>query len=122
MITIHFQVIMVYEKRFWPEDINVIILLQTKNNQSIEFSETLKEMLKNENMDTEVMKTILQTIHQYDILPSTDVPVLITWFGGPAAILLEDLSEKLIGQICHEVLCYYLNLAPELNQPIRIIK
>ena len=113
---------MVYEKRFWPEDICEMILLHTEKQRSIEFSELLKEMFKNENVDNQVIETILQTIHRYDVLPSTDIPVLITWFGGPAALLLEDLSGNLIGQLCHEILCYYLNISPEFNQPIRIIK
>jgi hypothetical protein len=113
---------MVYEKRFWSENTDVMILLHIEKKQSIQFSESLNEMLKNENVNTQVIETILQAIHQYDVLPSTDIPVLITWFGGPAALLLEDLSENLIGQICHEVLCYYLNIPSELNQPIRIIK
>jgi hypothetical protein len=113
---------MVYEKRFWSEDTDVMILLHIEKKQSIQFSESLNEMFKNENVNTQIIETILQAIHQYDVLPSTDIPVLITWFGGPAALLLEDLSENLIGQICHEVLCYYSNIPSELNQPIRIIK
>lgn len=113
---------MVYDKNFWPEDIYDIILLHTEKEQSIELSESLKEILNNEKIDLQIIKTIIEAIHRYDVLPSTDIPVLISWFGGPAALLIEDLSEMIIGQICHEVLCHYLDISSELNQPIRIIK
>jgi hypothetical protein len=113
---------LVYDKSFWPEDINDIILLNTEKEQSIELSESLKNILNNEKIDAQIIKTIIEAIHRYDVLPSTDVPVLISWFGGPAALLIEDLSEIIIGQICHEILCHYLDIPLELNQPIRIIK
>jgi hypothetical protein len=113
---------MVYEKSIWPENICEIVILRTDKQRSIELSESLKDMFKHENVDNQVIETIIQTIHRYDVLPSTDIPVLISWFGGPAALLLEDLSENLLGQLCHEVLCYYLNISSESNQPIRIIK
>ncbi len=118
----YLKVVLVYDKSFWPEDINDIILLNTEKEQSIELSESLKNILNNEKIDAQIIKTIIEAIHRYDVLPSTDVPVLISWFGGPAALLIEDLSEIIIGQICHEILCHYLDIPLELNQPIRIIK
>jgi len=113
---------MVYETMFWPEDICDIILLHTDKQQAIELSESLKELLNNEKVNIQIVKTIIEAIHRYDVLPSTDIPVLITWFGGQAALLIEDLSEIIVGQICHEVLCHYLNISSELNKPIRILK
>ena len=110
------------KNRFWPEKIREIILLHTEKQLSFELSESLKELLNVENIDSQVVSTIIQSIHRYDVLPSTDTPVLICWFGGPAAVLLEDLSEKLLGQICHEVLGNYLNRSTELNEPIHVLK
>jgi len=116
------KVVMVYEKIFWPENVCEIILLHTEEQYSIELAKLLKEILNNENVDVQVIQTIIKAILRYDVLPSTDIPVLISWFGGPAALLIEDLSELVIGQICHEVLCHYLNISSKLNQPIRILK
>lgn len=114
---------MIYDKSFWPEDVNEIILLHTEEQQSIELSESIqKELLKNENIDVQTIQMIIQAIHRYDVLPSTDIPVLITWFGGPAALVIEDFSAEIIGQICHEVLCNCLNISSKFNQPIRTLK
>lgn len=113
---------MVYEKRLWPKDIWEIILLHTKHEQLIELSRSIKDILNDEKIDLEVIKTIVEGIHKYSILPSTDIPVLICWFGGSGALLIEDLNENILGQICHGVLCHYLNISSKLNQPIRIIK
>ena len=104
---------LVYEKQFWPKNVQEIILLHTSD----EFISSLDE-----EIDPHVLKTIIQSIHRYDVLPSTETPVLICWFGGSAALLLEDLSESLIGRICHQVLCQSLNLSPDLHQPRRVLK
>jgi hypothetical protein len=113
---------MIYEKRFWPEKVKGISLLHTGKQLSFELSESLKELLNVEKIDADVVNTIIEAIYTYDVLPSTDIPVLICWFGGPAAVLLEDLSEKAIGQICHEVLCNCLNISWQSNEPNRILK
>ncbi|CAF3870832.1 unnamed protein product [Rotaria sordida] len=116
------KVIMIYEKLFWPENVGDIILLQAQKQKSIEFSNSLKNLLKTEKIDIQLINTIIEAIHRYVVLPSTNIPILICWFGGPAAVLLEDLSEYIIGQICHEVLCYYLNISFKLNPLIRVLK
>jgi hypothetical protein len=113
---------MIYEKSFWPENVQKIILLHTDKQLCLELSESLKELLDAEKIDAQIVKIIIETIHRYDVFSSTDIPVLICWFGGPGAVLLENLSDKLIGQICHEVLCNYLSLSPKLNEPIRVLK
>ncbi len=109
---------MIYEKAIWPKDVYEIIVLHTHKEQRIELSESLNT----EKADVQTVNTIIKAIHRYDVLPSTDVPVLICWFGGLAAVLSENLSEQVIGQICHEVLCNYLDLSPQLNQPNRVLK
>lgn len=68
------------------------------------------------------LRKIIESIFQYDVPPSTQQPVLLCWFGGEAAVLIEDFDENLIGDICHEVLCFYLNISPKLNLPIRVLK
>jgi hypothetical protein len=113
---------MIYEKAIWPKDVYEIIVLQTHKEQRIELSESLKELLNTEKTDVQTVNTIIKSIHRYDVLPSTDVPVLICWFGGLAAVLSENLSEKVIGRICHEVLCNYLDISPQLNQPNHVLK
>lgn len=82
----------------------------------------MKTLIKTENIDDRIVNTIVEAIYRYDELPSTNVPILICWFGGPAAVLLEDLNDSIIGSICHEVLSYYLNLSPDLNQFTRVLK
>ncbi|CAF2434571.1 unnamed protein product [Rotaria sp. Silwood2] len=116
------KVITVYEKSFWPDNVGDIILLHAQKQKSIQFSDSLKNLLKTEKIDVQVVNTIIEAIHRYEVLPSTNVPIIICWFGGPAAVLLEDLSEYIIGQICHEVLCYYLNISSKLNKIIRVLK
>jgi hypothetical protein len=113
---------MIYEKEFWPEGVDQIILLHTQEEQSFELSESLRELLNTEKVHTQTVNTIIEAIYRFDVLPSTNIPVLTCWFGGPAAVLLENLSEKVISQICHEVLCNYLNISSDLNQPTRTLK
>lgn len=113
---------MFYDKCFWPKTVNKMILLTKKNSRSIEFSETLKELLNTEKVDHETVNTIIQAIYQYDKFSSTDAPVLFCWFAGQAAVLIENLSERVIGQICHEVLCSYLNISSTSNQLTRVFK
>ncbi|CAF1405759.1 unnamed protein product [Adineta steineri] len=113
------KVAMIYEKSFWPEENHLIILLHTQKQKLLTLSESLKALLNTKESD---IQTIIEAIHMYEVLSSAEVPVLICWFGGPAALLLENLSEKVIGQICHEVLCNYLNISSELNQPKHVLK
>ena len=113
---------MIYSQKFWPENINEIILLQTQTHQSSELSIACRDLAERERIDAQRIKTIMESIHRYDVLPSTDVPVLVCWFGGSAAVLLEDLSDHLIGQVCHEVLCYYLNVSLTTDGPRRTLK
>ena len=114
--------VLVYEKQFWPKDISEIFLLHIEKQSVEDFAKSLKEIFQNETIDIEMIRIIIEAIHRYDVLPSTDTPVLITWFGGPAAVLIEDFHSDLIGQICHRVLCHSLNISPGLNQPIRTLK
>ncbi|CAF0784118.1 unnamed protein product [Adineta ricciae] len=108
------KVVLVYEKSFWPEDVKEMILLHTQKSLPIPLSESLNDLTD--------IRTIVEAIHRYDVLPSTDTPVLICWFGGPAAVLIENFSNEIIGQICHEVLCYFLNISSKSNLPINIVK
>ncbi|CAF2812249.1 unnamed protein product [Rotaria sp. Silwood2] len=85
-------------------------------------SDGLREQLHAERVDTDIFNAIVSMLFHFDVLPSTDIPVLICWFVGPAAIMIENLSEKLVGQICHEVLCNCLNIAQEKYQPVRTLK
>ena len=113
---------MIYEKSFWPANVDEILLLHTQKPSRIEFSQSLKTLLDSEKIDVQTVQTIAQAIHRYDVLTSTDVPVLVSWFGGPAAVLIEDFSERFIAQICHEVLCAYLNLPADLHPPVKALK
>ncbi|CAF5220704.1 unnamed protein product, partial [Rotaria magnacalcarata] len=105
------KTVLIYEKRFWPDAVGKIMLLDRQKQKSIEFSDSLKTLIKIEQIDERVVNTIIEAVHRYDELRSTNVPILICWFGGSAAVLIEDINENIIGQICHEVLCYYLNLS-----------
>ncbi|CAF1041616.1 unnamed protein product [Rotaria sordida] len=116
------KVIMIYKKKFWSRHINSIVLLHTKKDLSFEISDELRQQLQIERVDSDMFKEIVNMLFHYDVLPSTDIPVLICWFVGPTAIMIENLSEKLIGQVCHEVLCNYLNIVQEKYQPVRILK
>lgn len=98
------------------------MLLHTEKEKLIELSQTIKQILNDDKIDVKIIEDIIESIHRYDVLPSIDTPVLICWFGGPGALLIEDLNESIVGQICHEVLSYYLNISSKLNQPNRILK
>lgn len=108
------KVILVYEKAFWPKDILEIIVLNTMKDH---LSDSFDKYKQNPRL-----RKIIESIFQYDVPPSTQQPVLLCWFGGEAAVLIEDFDENLIGDICHEVLCFYLNISPKLNLPIRVLK
>ncbi|UJR27003.1 hypothetical protein I4U23_008308 [Adineta vaga] len=116
------KVILIYEKRFWPENVKEIIVLHTEKQPIIDLSNLLKELLDSTNIDVQTIRIIIEGIHRYDILPSTDTPILLCWFGGQSAVLVENFSEKVIGQICHEVLCYHLTISSKLNPIINILK
>ncbi|CAF1341824.1 unnamed protein product [Rotaria magnacalcarata] len=116
------KTVLIYEKRFWPDAVGKIMLLDRQKQKSIEFSDSLKTLIKIEQIDERVVNTIIEAVHRYDELRSTNVPILICWFGGSAAVLIEDINENIIGQICHEVLCYYLNLSSKLNKLNRVLK
>ncbi len=75
-----------------------------------------------ERVNPEILQEIIDMIFHYDVLPSTNVPVLICWFAGSAAVMIETLSTQLVGQICHEVLCNYLNIAHEKHQLVHVLK
>ena len=120
--TIYGQVVVIYSHKFWPENINEIILLQTQTHRSSELSIACRDLAERENIDAQTIKTIMESIHRYDVLPSSNVPVLVCWFGGDAAVLLEELSDHLIGQVCHEVLCHYLNVPLTTDGPRRTLK
>jgi hypothetical protein len=113
---------LIYEKRFWSPESHEIALIHTQKPLRMDFSESLKALLDVEKVDGETLDEIVQAIHQYDVLTSTDVPVLITWFGGPAAVLIENFSPKLIGQLCHEVLCGYLNISADSHPLVNALK
>lgn len=104
---------MIYKNKFWHRKTSSIALLHTHKTPQFELSDALKQQLRTEHVDSRALQEIINTLFHYDVLPSTNMPVLICWFVGPAAILIENLSEHLIGQICHEVLCSYLNISPE---------
>ena len=116
------QVVMVYEKPLWPKSVSEIFLVHPDKESIIDLASSLKKIFVDEKIDMEIIRQIVAAIHRYDVLPSTETPVLITWFGGPAAMLIEDFPVQIIGQICHRVLCHSLNISAESNQPIRTLK
>ena len=116
------KVIITYEKRFWAEDIGQMILLHTEKHKPIELSTSLKELFNKEKIDSATVNTIIEAIHRYDVLPSTNVPTLICWLTGSAALLTEDLGEQVVGQLCHEVLCDYMNVSSKLSPIIQVLK
>lgn len=108
------KTILVYKKAFWSSDISEILVLNT-------IKERLSDAFEKYKQNPDIRK-IIESIFQFDVIPSTKVPVLLCWFGGEAALLIEDFDENLVGAICHEVLCFYLNVSPEHNRPIRVLK
>lgn len=113
---------MIYKKKFWQRKASSIALLHTNKHQPLEISDFLQQQLHAEQVDPNVLQEIVQTIFHFDVLPSTDIPVLICWFVGQAAIMIEKLSERLVGQICHEVLCQFLNIPQDKNQLVRTLR
>jgi hypothetical protein len=113
---------MIYKKKFWHQKAKGIALLHTEKRQAFQISDTLKQQLNVERVNPEIFQEIVDMIFHYDVLPSTDVPVLICWFAGSTAVTIENLSTQLIGQICHEVLCNYLNVPHEKYQLVDVLK
>lgn len=112
---------MIYSERFWPENAGEFNLL---NNRPQDFkpSDRLRSLMKNGNVDSNTFNDIVKNIFHYDVLPSTDLPVLICWFVGSAAVLTEKLSKELAGQICHEVLCSALKISQDQHRPTSVVK
>ncbi|UJR19656.1 hypothetical protein I4U23_022791 [Adineta vaga] len=116
------KVILVYKKKFWRQSANSIILLHTRKNQLFEMSDKLGQLLSGIQVDPNIAQEIAHGLSYCDVLPSTNIPVLVCWFGGPAAIMIENINEQAIGQICHEIICSYLKIDQERYQPIRTLK
>lgn len=116
------KVLLIYRKKFWRQNASSIALLHTQKQSQFEMSDGLRQQLQAERVDPQAFQSIVQMLFHYDVLPSTDIPVLICWFVGPPAELIEKLSEQLVGQICHEVLCSYMNIAHESHSPVRVLK
>lgn len=116
------KVFLVYKKKFWRKRGSSIALLHTNRQCQFEMSDQLREQLQNERVDPAVFDEIVRMLFHYDALPSTDVPVLICWFVGPAAIMMEKLSEQLVGQICHEVVCGFLRISWQKYPLERVIR
>lgn len=113
---------MVYKKKFWRPDATGIVVLHTEKRPLLEISDRLRQYLTAERVDLNMVQEIAQSLYHYDVLPSTDIPVLVCWFSGPAALMIENLSTELVGQICHEVLCRYLDVAHTNYQPVQLLK
>lgn len=104
------KVFLIYKKRFWGKKASSIVLLHTDRQSKFDMSDQLREQLAHEHVDPAIFDEIVRMLFHYDVLPSTSIPVLISWFVGPAAIMMEGLSEQLVGQICHEVVCSFLQV------------
>ncbi|UJR16788.1 hypothetical protein I4U23_003687 [Adineta vaga] len=116
------KVFLIYKTKFWKQHSTSIVMLHTQKNQSFQMSTLLRQQLDAEQVTSEIVHEIVQMLFHYDILLSTNIPVLICWFVGPAAINMERISSSTLGQICHEVLCNYLNIDHIEHQPIHILK
>jgi hypothetical protein len=113
---------LIYKNRFWSSNASSIVLLHTQASSKIEISDKLQQQLQAEQVDPSMFQEMVRMIYHYDVLPSTNIPVLICWFVGAPAIMIENLSEQLVGQTCHEVLCNHLNIPQEKYPPVRILK
>ena len=113
---------LIYKKRFWRSKTSSIVLLHTQKRNNIRFSESLRTKFNEENVQSELVDAIIEMLFHYDVLPSSSIPVLICWFVGPSAIEMERLSDGLVGQLCHEVLCNYLNISPESHPLDQVVK
>ena len=99
-----------------------IVLLHTRKNPSFEMSDGLRQQLNAERVNPQMLEEMVQMLFHYDVLPSTDTPVLISWFVGPVAMMMERLDTKLVGQICHEVLCNYLKISPQKYPLVNVFR
>ena len=113
---------MIYKENFWGKKFSSIVLLHTQKPEAFEMSAWLRERLLAERVDPQIFDEIVHTVFHFDVLPSTKEPILICWFAGPAAVMIEALSDPLAGQICHEVLCSYLGESYKKSPPLQILK
>lgn len=117
------KVVLIYKEKFWSDNASSFSLLKTNDGRSrFEMSQILKEKLQNERIDSKTYEEIVRMIFRYDVLPSTTLPVLTCWFAGQPAILTEKLSEDLLGQICHEILCSYLQIPWQNGRLTRVVR
>lgn len=107
-----------YEQPFWSPETKHIVLLHTKDLSAIQWS----DLIKSKQINDETLKMFVRAIHRYDVLSSTKIPILICWFGGEAAVRLEEFSDEFIGQISHEVLCFYLGVDADVHRPKSFFK
>ena len=65
---------MIYKNKCYRHNANSIILLHLKGHQSFEISDTLRQQLNVEGVETKILHDIVQTLFHFDVLLSTDVP------------------------------------------------
>ena len=113
------QVLLIYDQRDFGQKMlldSLCSIIKEKNssNHRIKYEKICRKKKS--------IPTLSTRLFHYDVLPSTNVPLLICWFVGSTAIMIEKLSDQFAGQICHEVLCSGLNISSENFEPQCIIK
>lgn len=67
-----------------------------------------------QQINPKLCQQIIEGIFHYDVLSSSNIPVLICWFTDSAA--------EITGQICHEFVKHCLNLPPDEHQLVNVFK
>ncbi|CAF1377521.1 unnamed protein product [Adineta steineri] len=116
------KVVLIYTNKFWRENADSIKLLHTRKHQIFEMSDMLRQQLHDERIDPNVVQEIAHELSYCGVLPSTNIPVLICWFAGPIALIIENLNEQIVGQICHETICSYLKVDQNSYPLVRTLK
>ncbi|CAF4155074.1 unnamed protein product, partial [Rotaria magnacalcarata] len=115
------KVILIYENTidFWPANAADIYLLHDRN-APIKFNDEQLEFLATHNVDSKVAQLILNTL--FYVAPSHEYRVLTCWFGGRAALLAENISEIVLGRLCHDTLWQYLAGVDKNKRPVHTIR
>jgi hypothetical protein len=118
---IHFKIVLFYndEVNFIPDNAIEIGLVHIDCAPLL--SDEQKAFLADQGADVYCAQSVMDAI-VYVGRPSTSDHAVVLWISGHAALDMENLSDTVLGRICHDVLCHFLDGASSLNQPVQTIR
>ncbi|CAM2722127.1 unnamed protein product [Rotaria socialis] len=115
------KVHLIYEKpmQFWPDDCREVFPIDVYC-VPMKLNETHLACLAANDTNRQDIMFILQSV--FCMSPRDERRVLTFWFGGNAAVLIENISNDVLKCLLHGVACHYLNQGKESDPPVQIFK